>query len=579
MFHSRHHPAPEWEVHRAEIRRLYIEEDCTLRQVMIIMGQKGFTATTKMYKTKLKQWKLFKNNRAADVAAILRSQSQRTAVGKESIAVRNGRRIDTQTYLKRKGVSADDLLQLAAAFSSHPSSADLPGHLRCITPPPPDPMTGVVFGSSAGRLRIKEVVGRWVLTECDRLGDAMMSTGMVIDSGIECEPPEPAGKERPLLVYYKSAANKIASEYYDAIWLLQKSQTTQGWALANVVFSRLHKLLDDCEHLLYPILNLLMIILVLPPDNTDQIHRTLWNYLCSYALIRFGPEHAVHHMLQQLTSLFGEPEEDKDDKDEKYGLLHSIVSDAMSTLRSKVDEDEQPGSQYQTSSRQTYYDLVSLWYAESLRSYRGRDHNHRHSSRQGSRPQLHDLDEEDLLAVLEDSASGLHEEEDGQGGCHHQHDEDADLAGLRAIQSYLLLDLGHQTSWLDPSIYTHSVALLNWKTHQQATAPDETEVNCLTAMALYHRAQCGGESSLGLTMDPDATGHSDTRRHHHDLARHFLQEAVWLDWELSGASIYNFEGLLLLQEWCVEAEDWVGLEVVRRRSETCLSIMFEEWGV
>ncbi|KAH6657787.1 hypothetical protein BKA67DRAFT_532978 [Truncatella angustata] len=548
MFHSRHHPAPEWEVHRAEIRRLYIEEDCTLRQVMIIMGQKGFTATTKMYKTKLKQWKLFKNNRAADVAAILRSQSQRTAVGKESIAVRNGRRIDTQTYLKRKGVSADDLLQLAAAFSSHPSSADLPGHLRCITPPPPDPMTGVVFGSSAGRLRIKEVVGRWVLTECDRLGDAMMSTGMVIDSGIECEPPEPAGKERPLLVYYKSAANKIAN--HTGLGSRERRVLAAAQAARRLRASA--------------------ISYTQPPDDYPRTPAG-----------QHGPDtpHAVELPVLQLTSLFGEPEEDKDDKDEKYGLLHSIVLDAMSTLRSKVDEDEQPGSQYQTSSRQTYYDLVSLWYAESLRSYRGRDHNHRHSSRQGSRPQLHDLDEEDLLAVLEDSASGLHEEEDGQGGCHHQHDEDADLAGLRAIQSYLLLDLGHQTSWLDPSIYTHSVALLNWKTHQQATAPDETEVNCLTAMALYHRAQCGGESSLGLTMDPDATGHSDTRRHHHDLARHFLQEAVWLDWELSGASIYNFEGLLLLQEWCVEAEDWVGLEVVRRRSETCLSIMFEEWGV
>lgn len=164
-----------------------------------------------MYKTKLRHWKLFKNNRVADVAAILRSQSQRTAVGKESILTRNGRRVDMQTYLKRKGVSVDDLLQLAASSSS---GNGLPGHLRCATPPPlSDPMTGILR-SSPGRLRIKEIVGKWVLGECERLGDGAGSA-MMVDSGIECEPSE---KERPLLCYYDGSASKVVAEYYDAIW-------------------------------------------------------------------------------------------------------------------------------------------------------------------------------------------------------------------------------------------------------------------------------------------------------------------------------------------------------------------------
>lgn len=163
-----------------------------------------------MYKTKLKKWKLFKNNRAADVAAILRSQSQRTAVGKESVAVRNGKRVDTQSYLKRKGVSAEDLLRLAAMSSGR----DLPAHLRCVTPPPPDPMSGVLR-SSPGWLGIKEIVGKWVLGECERLGDGLGDC-MFIDSGVECEPIE--DKERPLSVYYEGAASKIVAEYYDAIW-------------------------------------------------------------------------------------------------------------------------------------------------------------------------------------------------------------------------------------------------------------------------------------------------------------------------------------------------------------------------
>lgn len=163
-----------------------------------------------MYKNKLKSWKFFKNNRAADVAAILRSQSQRTVIGKDSIAMRNGRRVDMQTYLKRKGVSAEDLLKLAAMSSG----GDLPAHLRCMTPPPSDPMTGIL-GSSPGWLGIKEIVGKWVLSECEKLGDGT-GNGMMVDSGIGCETPEE--KERPLLVYYESAASKIVAAYYDAIW-------------------------------------------------------------------------------------------------------------------------------------------------------------------------------------------------------------------------------------------------------------------------------------------------------------------------------------------------------------------------
>lgn len=42
---SKQHPAEVWESHKAEIRRLYIDQQKTLREVTDIMAQRGFRAT------------------------------------------------------------------------------------------------------------------------------------------------------------------------------------------------------------------------------------------------------------------------------------------------------------------------------------------------------------------------------------------------------------------------------------------------------------------------------------------------------------------------------------------------------
>lgn len=42
---SQQHSAQVWEIHKAEIRRLYLEENRPLKEVMTIMRQKGFRAT------------------------------------------------------------------------------------------------------------------------------------------------------------------------------------------------------------------------------------------------------------------------------------------------------------------------------------------------------------------------------------------------------------------------------------------------------------------------------------------------------------------------------------------------------
>lgn len=308
----------------------------------------------------------------------------------------------------------------------------------------------------------------------------------------------------------------------------------------------MHTLLDDSQHLLYPVINLLIIILALPSGTTSELHRKLWDYLSSHALIRFGSSHPIYRMLGQLVGLF----EQEGDEDEKFGLLQSVVSDAISHLSKRMEEDE-------GSSGRAYYDLVSLWYAEMLRSHRGH--------RCGFRPQLN-LEQEDPCSILND----LSPVTDELGS--------PDLP-LNSVHSYLLLDYGWQTSWQDLAVYSSCIDLLNAKEDMSMPA-DETEVNCLTAMALYHRAQCDFDNAASLSCAATYDNELMTmNRQHHELARHLLQEAVSLDWELTGASIYNVEGLLLLQEWCTEAGDWTSLEAARQRSETCLQILFGEWGV
>lgn len=86
-----------------------------------------------MYKTRFSQWGFVKNNTEDEVKKLLSMKFQRDAEGKISEFVRNGKVVNIGTYLKRKGVTEYDLIDLQ-------QPADLPAHIRCRTPtPPPTP--------------------------------------------------------------------------------------------------------------------------------------------------------------------------------------------------------------------------------------------------------------------------------------------------------------------------------------------------------------------------------------------------------------------------------------------------------
>lgn len=94
-----------------------------------------------MYKNKITQWGLDKNNKENEIRAIVRKTTQRAAVGKKSVARIRGRVLDPeeiQRYLKRKSHSMEFALV---------QSASTPPGLECFTPSeiPGSPRTPEVF--------------------------------------------------------------------------------------------------------------------------------------------------------------------------------------------------------------------------------------------------------------------------------------------------------------------------------------------------------------------------------------------------------------------------------------------------
>lgn len=84
-----------------------------------------------MYKDRIKEWGLDKNNKEHEMAAILRKKTQRAAVGKQSLLKVRGRTIsleEIQRYFRHKGITLDK------ACARHAGASTPPG-ISCSTPP------------------------------------------------------------------------------------------------------------------------------------------------------------------------------------------------------------------------------------------------------------------------------------------------------------------------------------------------------------------------------------------------------------------------------------------------------------
>ncbi|KAI5861530.1 hypothetical protein GGS23DRAFT_137872 [Durotheca rogersii] len=265
---KRAHSPYVWETHKAEICRLYLDENRRLKDVMEIMESRhGFRASPKMYKTKLTQWKFFKNNRQTDVANLLFLQQNRQALGKETVFRRNGKPVDIEAYMKRRGVSATDLVE-AADFS------ELPPTVRCRTPPSVPKLL-----DPPGDLLVKERFLQWTA-----------------QNFVKPRPVE-TGYLRKLDIYHASEAFRSIQLLTHGCWLFSVGQNREGGRFCRDAFALLHHTLEASAFL--SVFELLVSIRRYPNAG---IMKELWSYLSRYAAMIEGMNQPLHRVLASFAS-------------------------------------------------------------------------------------------------------------------------------------------------------------------------------------------------------------------------------------------------------------------------------------
>ena len=135
-------PAPEvWEAHRLTIKRLYLDEAMTLKNVMATMQRKhGLRATVKMYKHRINKWGFDKNCKAGEMQAIARKKLERDAIGKASSFRIRGRQVDFEEkrrHFRKKSHYSPETVVVRAKYLRSAT----PSEIEVLTPEPSNPST------------------------------------------------------------------------------------------------------------------------------------------------------------------------------------------------------------------------------------------------------------------------------------------------------------------------------------------------------------------------------------------------------------------------------------------------------
>ena len=130
-------PTPEkWETYRLIVKRLYLDEKMTLKDVMATMEQEyGFRATTKMYKRRINKWGFDKNCKASEMQAIARKKLERDAIGKASSFRIRGRQIEFEEVRRHLGRRSHRSRETVVVKEQYQRSAT-PSEIEVSTPEP-----------------------------------------------------------------------------------------------------------------------------------------------------------------------------------------------------------------------------------------------------------------------------------------------------------------------------------------------------------------------------------------------------------------------------------------------------------
>ena len=123
----------DWQRIRSEFKRLYLDEDKALNDVINELRVKhNFKATTQVFKKQIARWGFDKNLKQNEVEHILGIQAERQARGKQTYFMLRDRRVDIETvyrYQRRKRLGT------SVAITNYTSGRSRPCHdLRPLTP-------------------------------------------------------------------------------------------------------------------------------------------------------------------------------------------------------------------------------------------------------------------------------------------------------------------------------------------------------------------------------------------------------------------------------------------------------------
>ncbi|KAI1321500.1 hypothetical protein F5Y16DRAFT_68162 [Xylariaceae sp. FL0255] len=261
-----------WEALKEEIVSLYLIENMRLVDVIPLMENKyGFSATPKMYKTKLKEWNLFKNNRRRDVANMLFLKQRRAALGKDTTFSRNGKTVDFSGYIRRKGLKPTDLIDGVLP-------GDLPPTLRAQTPPTPRLARSMDLPDDH---TFQEAYWAWST-------NSMMLLTRRDES------------------YFQTIENMGAAIHSVVLlthgcWLFSIGKIEPGGAFCRQAFASINLMLDESSHI--AIYQLLAGIVRYP--NT-QIYQKLWGYLSEYSNLKRGMSQQLRRLVSAFSKLANE---------------------------------------------------------------------------------------------------------------------------------------------------------------------------------------------------------------------------------------------------------------------------------
>lgn len=233
-----------------------------------------------MYKTKFREWGYVKYNRKADVVKMLNLQRERAAVGKRTTFTRNGRRVDLESYLKRKGVSDYEIAEPEPALKHL-----LPYFVRAKTP---EPVPKLCRTPQAAYLRglYLEYCQFSLHTDYQMDKLAAGSTDMSHAFWDQIE----AYCWRPMELFF------------EADWLLTHGHTQEAGLVMRTAFAELHDVLrrDGREWLLI----FTYLTIVKPGDLAPALE--LLRYLSAFSAIVSGKQSLLHRLSTQLKCIFEE---------------------------------------------------------------------------------------------------------------------------------------------------------------------------------------------------------------------------------------------------------------------------------